>query len=79
MLIALVGCIYDPIFMADPKKHGSRMHVVSIFIQIQKVMENCGSFHCMRANFDYIFLSTAHAQKLNDMSHTEHKFLYNVT
>jgi hypothetical protein len=27
---------------------------------------------------DYIFLSTARAQKWDDMSHTEHKFLYNV-
>jgi hypothetical protein len=25
--------------MADPKKHGSRMHAVSIFIQIQKSWE----------------------------------------
>jgi hypothetical protein len=27
---------------------------------------------------DYIFLSTASRKKLDDMCHTEHKFLYNV-
>jgi hypothetical protein len=28
------------------------MHAVSIFIQIQKLWQNCGSFHCMRANYE---------------------------
>jgi hypothetical protein len=37
-------------FYDRSEKHGSRMHAVSIFIQIQKLWQNRGSFHCMRAN-----------------------------
>jgi hypothetical protein len=28
------------------------MHAVSIFIQIQKLWQNRGSFHCMRVNYE---------------------------
>jgi hypothetical protein len=47
------------------------------------------SFHYMPVNFrvfiayaqilDGIFVSTTHAKKLDDMSHTEHKFLYKLS
>jgi hypothetical protein len=54
------------------------MYVVSIFIQIQKLWQIVGvSIACVQI-LDYIFLSIASAQKMNDMSHIEHKFLYNV-
>jgi hypothetical protein len=55
------------------------MHAVSIFIQIQKLWQIMGvSIACMQI-LDYIFPSTARAQKkLDDMRHTKHKFLYNV-
>jgi hypothetical protein len=39
-------------FYDRSKKHGSRMHAISIFIQIQKLWQNRGSFHCMRANYE---------------------------
>jgi hypothetical protein len=39
-------------FYDRSKKHGSHMHAVSIFIQIQKLWQNRGSFHCMRANYE---------------------------
>jgi hypothetical protein len=37
MLIALVGCYYDPIFYGRSEKHGSHMHAV---IQILKLWQN---------------------------------------
>jgi hypothetical protein len=62
-LIALVSYNYDPIFYDRSEKHGSRMHVVSIFIEIQ-IMTNHVSLHCMRVNFGLYFLSSARAQKI---------------
>jgi hypothetical protein len=41
------------------------MHAVYIFIQIQKLWQLMG-------------VSIACAKKLDDMCHTDHKFLYNV-
>jgi hypothetical protein len=43
-----------------------------------KIMTNRGSFIACAKILDYIFISTARAQKMDNMSHIEHKFLYNV-
>jgi hypothetical protein len=53
------------------------MHVVSIFIQIQKLWQIVGVSIVCAERLDYIFLSTAR-KKWDDMSHTERKFLCNV-
>jgi hypothetical protein len=51
------------------------MHAISIFIQIQKLWQIVGVSIACAQILDYIF----HARKkLDDMSHIEHKFLYNV-
>jgi hypothetical protein len=43
---------------------GSHMHTVSIFIQIKKLWQIVGvSLECAKM-LDYIFFSTAHAQKI---------------
>jgi hypothetical protein len=54
------------------------MHAVSIFIQIQKLWQIVGVSIACAQILDYIFLSSSCAQKMDDMSHMEHKFLYNV-
>jgi hypothetical protein len=45
------------------------MHAVSIFIQIQKLWQNWGSFHCMRANYEQHksrnCLSNVHAKNMH--------------
>jgi hypothetical protein len=57
------------------EKYGSHMHAISIFIQIQKLWQIVGVSIACAQILDYIF----HARKkLDDMSHIEHKFLYNV-
>jgi hypothetical protein len=73
-----MGCIYDPIFMVDPKTWDS--HACGFYFYIYpKIMANCGSFYCMHANFGLYFpFHYTRAKKLDDKSHTEHKFLYNV-
>ena len=38
-VVTLVCCIHEPIFMVDPKNHGSRMHATFIFMQIQKLWQ----------------------------------------
>jgi hypothetical protein len=55
------------------------MHVISIFIQIQKLWQITGVSIACAQILDYIFLSSSCMQKLDGMSHIEHKFLYNVT
>jgi hypothetical protein len=54
---------YDPIFW-QIRKYVSRMHAVSIFIQIQKLGQIVGvSIACVQI-LDYIFLSSSCAQKI---------------
>jgi hypothetical protein len=54
------------------------MHAVSIFIQIQKLWQIIGvSLHARKFRIIFSFLVHGH-KKLDDMSHIEHKFLYNV-
>jgi hypothetical protein len=40
------------------------MHTVSIFMQIQKLWQIVGDFIACEQILDYIFLSTARAQKI---------------
>jgi hypothetical protein len=55
------------------------MHAISIFIQIQKLWQILEVSVACAQILDYIFLSSSCVQKMDDMSHIEHKFLYNVT
>jgi hypothetical protein len=55
------------------------MHVISIFMQIQKLWQIVGVFIACAQILDDIFVSTSRAQKMDDMSHAEHNFLYKVT
>jgi hypothetical protein len=58
-----VRCIHDPIFMLDPKIMG--VECMSFYFYTNpKIMADHGSFHCMRANLDDIFISTACMQKI---------------
>jgi hypothetical protein len=75
-LIALVGCI-TILFLWQIQKIWELNACGFYFYIDPKIMANRGSFHCIRGNFGLYFVSTARAQKLDDMTHTEHKFLYN--
>jgi hypothetical protein len=64
--------------MADPKTW--ELHACGFYFYKElKIMANRGSFHCMRVNFGlYFSFHRTRAKKLSDISHTEHKFLYNI-
>jgi hypothetical protein len=51
-------------FYGKYKKHGSRMHAISIFIQIQKLWQIVGVSIACAQILDYIFLSSSRAQKI---------------
>jgi hypothetical protein len=55
--------------MTDPKNMAATCITVSIFIQIQKLWQNRGSFHYMRANYEQHksrnFLSNVHAKNMH--------------
>jgi hypothetical protein len=67
------------LFFGRFEKYGSHMHAISIFIQIQKLWQILEVSVACAQILDYIFLSSSCVQKMDDMSHIEHKFLYNVT
>jgi hypothetical protein len=54
------------------------MHAVSIFMQVQKLWQIVGVSIVCAQILDDIFVSTAHMQKMDDMIHAEHKFVYKV-
>jgi hypothetical protein len=61
-------------FYGISEKYGSRMHVVSIFMEIQKLCQVVWVSIACTQILDYIFVSSTHAQKMDDMSHVENKF-----
>jgi hypothetical protein len=65
-------------FYDRSEKHGSRMHAASIFYR-SKNYGKSWEFPLHARKFWIIFSFPVHARKkLYDMSHIEHKFLYNV-
>jgi hypothetical protein len=68
------------IFMADQKYMAAtrRMHLVSAFMQIQKLWQVLRVFIAYTQILDDIFVFIACAQKLDVSYHTEHKSLYKV-
>jgi hypothetical protein len=51
-------------FYGRTKKYGSRMHAVSIFMQIQKLWQSVEVSVACAQILDDIFVSTARAQKI---------------
>jgi hypothetical protein len=64
-------------FYARSKNYVSRMHAVSIFMQIQKLWYIDFSLHA-RKFWMIFFVSTARMQKKDDIIHAKHKFIYKV-
>jgi hypothetical protein len=73
-LMALVRCIHDPILMTDSKI----MEITCMRFLFLCRSKNYGMrvFIACTQILDDIFVFIACAQKMYDMSHTEHKFLY---
>jgi hypothetical protein len=75
MMIALVGCIYDPIFVVDPKNMGVAC-MRFLFLYRSKNYGESWEFLLHAHKFWIILSFPLHARKkLDDMSHIEHKFL----
>jgi hypothetical protein len=51
-------------FYGRSKKHGSRMHAICIFMQIQKLWQIVGVSIACAQILDYIFLSSSCMQKI---------------
>jgi hypothetical protein len=75
----MLRCIQDPIFMADLKiMEATCMRF--LFLYRSKNYGRSWEFPLYARKFWIIFSFTLHAcKKLDDMSHTEYKFLYKVS
>jgi hypothetical protein len=74
-----VRCIYDPIFMADQKIMGVTC-MLFLFLWRSKNYGSSSEFPLHAHKFWKIFSFPQHTRKnLDDMSHTEHKYLYKLS
>jgi hypothetical protein len=60
------------------KNYGKQVHVVSIFMQVQKLWQIVGVSIARAKILDDIFVSTARMEKKDDMVYIEPKFLYKI-
>jgi hypothetical protein len=75
----MVGCIHNPIFMADLKNVGVTC-MQFLFLFRSKNYDRSLELSLYARKFWMIFSFSLHTRKkLDDMSHVEHKFLYKVT